>query len=154
MAKEQGTERAEVIQRMRSAQQEGLSASAFIREMQEQGLGYRRTDMLSDWRSIGNLTKKEGVLRYVRKDYYPTQDVYADVTWKTSREFMYKVRVESRQAPGEPITSQHVNIVSDRPMTPRELETEVVSRWAGWYPERAEQVETVTPETAIHRVIE
>lgn len=154
MAKAQGIQRAEVIQRMSAALKQGMSASAFISEMQEQGLSYRRSEMLADWRSVGNLQKKEGVLRYVRKDYYPTQATYAQVTWATSKEYMYKLRVESRRAPGEPITSQFVNIVTDNPMTPRELETEVMSRWTGWYPEQAEAIETVTPETAIRRIIE
>jgi len=152
MAKPQGVQRAEVIQRIKGAITEGLSASKFITEMKEAGLGYRRTDMLNDWRSVGNIQKKTGTLRNMRKDYFPSASTYAQVTWQTSREFMYKVRVETRISPDEPSESRFVNIVSDKPMTPRELETEVEESWTGWYPDRAGEIDTVTPETAMQRV--
>lgn len=153
MAKPQGVQRAEVIQRIKGAIAEGLSASKFIAEMREEGLGYRRTDMLNDWRTVNNIKKKTGTLRNVRKDYFPSADIYAQVTWKTSREFMYKVRVETRISPDQPTESRFVNIISDKPMTPRELETEVEESWAGWYPDRSGEIDTVIPETAMQRVM-
>lgn len=153
MAKPRGVQRAEVIQRIKGAITKGLSASKFIVKMQEAGLGYRRSDMLTDWRSVGNIEKKTGTLRNVRKNYYPSASIYADVSWKTSKEYMYKVRVESRITPDKPIESRFVNITSDKPMTPGELESEIIRSWAGWYPDKAGEIDTVTPETAIHRVV-
>jgi len=125
-------ERAEVIQRMRGAFREGLSASQFISDMASVGLSYRRTDMLGDWRSVNELEKKEGVIRYVRKDRYPSEASIASVTWETSKEYMYKVKVQSTIRPGEPITERFVNIMSDVPMTPGMVEAEVVDRWGEW----------------------
>ena len=153
MAKPKGVERAEVIQRIKGAISEGLSASKFISKMRAAGLSYRRTDMLDDWRTVGNIEKKTGLMRYIRKDYYPSAATYAQVTWKTSREYMYKVRIETRISPDKPTETRFVNILSDKPMTPRELESEVEESWGGWYPDRAGQIDTVTPETAMQRVM-
>ncbi len=50
--------RAEVIAKMRGALREGLSASRFITSMRESGLGYRRTEMLEDVRSVNQLKAK------------------------------------------------------------------------------------------------
>ena len=152
MARIAGTIRAEVIQRMTGAIAAGKSAGGFLREMQAAGLGYRRTTFLSDYRSVSNVKKKEGLIRYVRKDYQPSPELYAEVDWRVSREYMYKVRVQTRIKPGQPIEERFVNILSDQPMTPRELETEVQKMWGSWYPERREEIEQVIPETAIKRI--
>jgi len=152
MAKAGGIARAAVIPRMKYAIKSGLSASAFIKKMSEAGLSYRRTDMLADWRSMGNIEKKTGLLRYVRKDRIPSPGLYAGVTWQLSKEFLYKLKVQSRVRPGEPITEQFVNITTDRAMTPGELEQEAYSRWAGWYPERREQIIAVVPELAVRKI--
>lgn len=154
MARSTGSVRSEVIQRMKGALRAGQSASAFIRDMRERGLSYRRTTMLADWRSSGNIEKKTGLLRYVRKGYTPSPATYADVTWNLSREFMTKVRIESRVRPGAPSETRFINIVHDTPMTPAELESEVRKQWGRWYAERRDEMLTVIPETALHRVPE
>jgi len=152
MVKSAGEIRAEVIQRMTGAIAAGKSASSFLREMQAAGLGYRRTTFLGDYRSVGNVKKKEGLVRYVRKDYTPSPALYAEVDWQTSREYMYKMKVQTRLKPGAPLEERFVNIVTDTPMTPRALESEVQKMWGSWYPERKEEIEQVIPETAIRRV--
>jgi len=152
MARSVGEIRAEVIQRMSSAIKAGKSASGFLREMKSAGLGYRRTDFLGDWRSVGNVKKKEGLIRYVRKGYQPSPALYAEVTWQTSREYMYKVKVRTRLEPGKPIVDRFVNVVSDLPMTPGQIEAKIEEMWGGWYPDAREEIEEVIPETAIKRV--
>jgi len=152
MAKAFGQIRAAAQLLIRAAASQKLSAAETIRQLTDKGLTYRRTDMLADWRSAGNIEAKTGLLRFVRKDYVPSARVIADVTWQTSREFMYKVRVETRIRPGEPLETKFVNIMADTPMTPRQLETEITQSWGSWYPERRENIEAVIPETAIRRV--
>jgi len=137
---------------MSAAIKAGQSASKFIAEMREVGLSYRRTTMLSDWRGVGNIEKKEGLLRYVRKDYQPSPALYAEVEWNLSREYMYKVRVNTRLRPGEPVESRFVNIVNDKPMTQGELETEILGSWGSWYPERREEIVSTIVETGLQRV--
>ena len=125
-----GIVRAETIARMRGAFRKGVSASRFISDMKVRGLTYRRADMLADWRTVNEIEKKEGLVRFIRKDRYPSKDTIAAVTWEMSQEFMYKVKVQSVIKPGEPIIDKFVNIMSDVPMTPAMIEAEVVDKWA------------------------
>ncbi len=122
--------------------------------MKAKGLSYRRTEMLADWRSVNELEVKEGLFRYVRKDRYPTAKTMAAVTWETSKEFMYKVKVQSVIKRGEPITERFVNIMSDVPMTPEMVESEVEDRWGEWERYAAEELLKVQSWSAVHRVME
>ncbi len=152
MAVVKGTARSSVIMRMSAALKAGKSASAFISDMRKAGLSYRRTTMLADWRSVGNIAEKTGLIKYVRKSYQPSPKLYAQVSWNLSREYMYKVAVQTRTKPGEPLETKFVNIVSDKPMTPREIETEVEKDWGSWYPERRDHLVSVMVETGLRRV--
>ena len=118
-----GIERAATIARMSKAIRDGLSVSGFIsQEKRAKRLTYRRSDMLADWRSKSNVAKKEGLLRFVRKDRYPTNVQIAKAWPNMSKEYMYQVRVENRLRPDEPITKHLVNIMSDIPLTPAMVE--------------------------------
>ncbi len=152
MAKSIGVVRSEVILRMKGAIKAGSSATAFIAEMRESGLSYRRTEMLSDWRTVGNIEKKTGLLKYVRKDRVPSPSLYAETKWDLSREFFYKVKVHTRLKPGEPFQERFVNIVSDKPMTPGEWETQIKDLWTGLYRGVDEQIAKIEPVLAIRRV--
>ena len=147
-------ERAEVVGRMRIAFRGGLSASRFISDMKSAGLSYRRGTMLSDWRTVNEIEKKEGTLRYVRKDRYPTTATMASVTWETSQEYMYKVKVESVLKAGEPATERFVNIMTDVPMTPEMIEAEVEQRWGEWEKYAAETITGLQSWSAVRRVME
>jgi len=149
-----GIARAEVIARMSKAFKEGLSASRFISDMRTAGLSYRRGDMLSDWRSVNELETKKGLMRYVRKDYYPTEKTVAAVDWNISKEYMYKMQVQSRIRAGEPITTRFVNIVSDVPMTPEMVEAEVEELWAEWERYAAEELVGIQAWSAVRKVME
>jgi len=144
--------RANVIALMRGAFRRGQSAGSFIADMRAKGLTYRRTDMLADWRSVNQLERKEGAYRFVRKDYYPTKAVIAEVEWKLSQEYMYKVKVESRLRPDVPITERLVNIMSDVPMTPAMVEQALIEKWSEWEDYTAEAIEKIIPFSAVHRV--
>ncbi len=149
-----GIIRAETIARMRGAFREGLSASRFITDMKAIGLTYRRAEMLADWRTINELEKKEGVIRYIRKDRYPTEKSIAAVTWETSKEYMYKVRVHSQLSPDQPILDRFVNIMSDVPMTPTMVESEVMAQWQQWEKYSREEVVGLQVWSAVHKVME
>ena len=132
-----GEVRAEVIARMRLAFREGMSASTFI----------------TDMRSINELESKKELFKYVRKDYLPTEKTIAHVEWEMSQEYMYKVKVHSRISPGEPMTERFVNIMSDRPLTPREVEGMVFENWVTYEKYKQELIEDVVPTTVVRRVI-
>lgn len=149
-----GIERAEVIARMRGAFRQGLSASRFLKDMTAKGLSYRRTDMLADWRSVNELEVKEGLARFIRKDRFPTAKTMAAVTWATSKEFMYKVKVQSVVRLGEPMTERFVNILSDVPMTPAMIEAQVQQQWLEWEKYAAEEITGLQLWTAVRQVME
>lgn len=149
-----GIVRAEVIARMRGAFREGLAASRFIADMKAVGLSYRRTDMLADWRSVNEVERKEGALRFVRKDRYPTTATMAAVTWETSKEYMYKVKVQSVIRIGEPITERFVNLMSNIPLTPAMIEAEVEERWGEWEKYAAEEITALQVWSAVRKVME
>lgn len=144
--------RSEVIARMRPAFRKGVSASTFLADMKAAGLSYRRTDMLADWRNVNELERKEGALRYVRKGYYPTEKTIAQVDWQISREYMYKVKVQARMLPDEPLKERFVNIMSDTPLTPlgvEELAWEMIREQS---PKRIGEVEEIIGWSAVQRI--
>lgn len=149
-----GIDRATVIGLMRGAFRRGQSASSFLGDMKAKGISYRRTDMLADWRSVNELERKAGAMRFVRKDYYPATKAIADVEWALSEEYMYKVKVESRLRPDEPMTERFVNIMSDSPMTPAMVEQAVVEKWAEWEDYTAETIDKMVVWTAVHKTVE
>lgn len=147
-----GEKRAAVILKAKLAFKAGLSASKFINNMKAAGLSYRRTDMLADFRSVNEVERKADAFKYVRKDYTPTAAVIAQVDWNLSNEYMYKVKITSRIAPGEPLTERFVNIMQDRPLTPGEVEALTWSMIGEQSPKLQSQVVKVVPWTALHRV--
>lgn len=149
-----GIVRAETIARMRGAIEKGISASRFIRDMREIGLGYRRADMLADYRSETEAKEKDGLLRFVRKDRYPAERTIAAVDWAVSKEYMYKAKVQTILRPGEPITERFVNVMSDIPMTPAMIEAEVEERWGDWPVSGQTPIVTITPWSAVRKVME
>lgn len=149
-----GLKRAQVIGLMRGAFRRGQSASSFIWDMRQRGLGYRYTTMLGDWSSVNQLERKENLLQYVRKDRVPTQKIFASVTWQISHEFMYVIKVRVRLKPDEPITERKINIMADEPLTPARLEELAWEMLAERYGEIVSQVEQIIPWTAVQRVAE
>lgn len=149
-----GIARAEFIARARKAFREGVSQTRFIADMKAAGLSYRKTDMIADFHTVSGIEKVEGLLRFVRKDYYPSKKVIAAVTWATSKEFMYKVKVQSRISPDKPITERFVNLMSDRPLTPAEMETQIVRDWGEWERYAAEEITKLQVWSAVRRVME
>ncbi len=149
-----GQKRSEVILRAKIAFQQGVSASQFINSMKDRGLSYRRTDMLSDFRSVNELERKADAFKYVRKDRMPTAKVIAQVDWGLSDEYMYKVKILSRDRPGEPIIERFVNIMQDRPRTPGEIEALTWTLIQKQSPKLQAQVVAITAWTVLQRVIE
>ncbi len=151
MAKNPNIGRAAMTLTVKAAQAEGKSASAWIREMRAKGLGYRRTTMLTDFANVGKIKRKEGLLKYVRKDYLPSTEIAQIKDWDMSREYTYRLKVKSREAPGEPVDERFVSVVSDKPLTPREMEEEILLQWGAWYGRKIQDILSVVAQTAIQR---
>jgi len=144
--------RPSAILKMPNAIMRGLSATGFLRELQGMGLSYRKTLFLSDWRSVSGVEAKKNLIQYVRKDRIPSARLVPDVEWELSREYMHKVKVWSRLKPDEPLTERFVNIMSDNPMSPLEIEAQVESMWGQWEKYAQESLEGMKVVTTYHRI--
>jgi len=152
--KGEGAVRSTVIASMRDAFRKGQAANKFIAQMKAKGLSYRRSTMLADWRSVNEVERKEGQMRHIRKDYFPAERSLAAVEWSLSQEYMYKVKTLSRIRPDEPIVERFVNILSDTPLTPRQVEQQVYSRWGEWEKYQGESLSELVVWSAYRRVQE
>jgi len=133
---------------------QGLSASKFLSQLKAQGLGYRRQRFLADWRSVAGIEARKDVFKNVRKDRRPSMKSLADVEWEMSQEYMFKVRAKFRTGPDEPLQERFVNIPSDHPMTPDEVQAAVFERWGDWERYVGEELESATVIAGYHRIDE
>lgn len=139
------------IAKMRGAVKAGMSAAAFIRQMRIEGLSYRYGDMRTDYASVKGVDRVEGRLRFVRKDRVPTGIIVAKAWPDMSKEFMYTIKVFTRLSPGEPIAERFVNLMSDRALTPLEMESQVSEWWREKERYEHEILEEIRVWSAIHR---
>jgi len=145
--------RMEVRQLMKAAIARGQSARSFIWDMRQKGLGYRHTIMRADWRTAGQIEAKKGLMRYVRKDRYPTPaSMVVFETTKSIPEYMYTLKVKSVIHPDKPVDEQYVNIFSDVPMTPAMVEQAVTEKWAEWEDYTAIALEGLVSYTAYRTI--
>lgn len=145
--------RAQVLSLMRKAISKGQSRTSFLNEMKAQNLTYQNKQMLSDWAQLTDFNLKDGKLKNVRKDAYPSDKTVVTTDWAIQGEYMYKVKVTSRVKPDEPVTERFVNIVTDKPMTPRMIEQAVVEKWSEYEDYSAESLEDIIPWTAIRTTL-
>ena len=140
------------ILRMPQAIARGLTPTKFLSQLKLQGLGYRKQRFLADWRNVSGTEKRRDALKFVRRDRRPPMAAIADVDWNMSQEYMYKVRAWVRKSPGEPLTERLVNIPSDNPMTPAEVEAAVFDRWGDWERYAGETLERAQTFEGYHYV--
>ena len=129
-----------------------MSANSFIHQMRLKGLGRRRPLMLSDWRTVNEIEAKKDVLKYIRKDRLPSPRLMAELPWKYSKEYVYKADTWSRTRPDEPFTERTVTLLSDKPLTSRQIEEQITTKWKGWeyVPEKLEKVTA----TSVYRMVD
>jgi len=142
------------ILKMPEAIARGITPTAFLKSLRLSGLGYRKQRFLADWRSVAGIEKRKDAFKYVRKDRRPSMKSMADVEWEMSEEYMFKVRAKYRTSPDAPIQERFVNIPSDRPLTPAEVEAEVYDRWNDWEKYAGEELESANVVAGYHRIDE
>jgi len=133
---------------------QGMSANAFLKKLRITTGGYTRTTFLKDWRSVSGIEAKKDAFKFVRKDRRPSLKSMADVEWEMSEEYMFKVRAKFLTGPDEPLQERFVNIPSDRPMSPQEVEAEVFDRWDDWEKYAGEELDSATVVAGYHRIEE
>lgn len=65
---------------------------------------------------------------------------------------MYVANVWSRLRPDEPLIKRSVNLMSDKPLTPAEIEQQIYSQWGEWEKYAAEELKEVRVWSAYHRI--
>ena len=138
--------------KMKAAVKSGITPTKFLSQLKLKGLGYRKQRFLADWRNVSGTEKRKDALKFVRRDRRPPMAAIADVDWNMSQEYMYKVRAFVRTQPGEPLTERMVNIPSDRPLTPAEVEAEVYDRWTDEEKYQGETIERAQVVAGWHYV--
>ena len=147
-----GLRRAVAIKLIPKAFKGGMSASSFINQLRSKGLTYRRTTMLSDWRTVNEIEAKKDVGKYIRRDRIPAPKYMADVTWEYDKEYIYKANTWSRLHPDEPLIERQVTLTSDIPLTPREVEEQIATKWSAWERYIPEKVERIQVKSFYHKV--
>lgn len=70
-----------------------LSATKALGFLQEQNLGYRKTDFLEDWREVTGFEKKKETFKYIRKEYKPDVKTLTPTAENLSQEYSYIAKV-------------------------------------------------------------
>lgn len=147
-----GLRRAIVQKLMPKAFKAGMTRTAFYNKMKSEGLGYAKSKMLADWRTLFNIEAKKDALKHVRKDRLPSPRIMAEVTWKYDKEFIYKAKTWSRIHPEAPLTEQMVTFTSDKSLTPREVEEQIGIKWPEWDSPPKSLLEEVHVTSVYHRI--
>lgn len=147
-----GLRRAIYLKLIPKAFKSGMSANSFIHSMRLKGLGRRRPLMLDDWRTVNEIEAKKDVGKYIRRDRIPAPKYMADVTWKYDKEWIYKANTWSRLHPDEPLTERQVTFTSDIPLTPKEVEEQIATKWSAWERYIPEKVEKIQVTSFYHKV--
>jgi len=132
---------------------QGLSASAFLKKLQASSGGYKRQAFLRDWRNVSGIEAKKDRFKYVRRDRRPPMSAMADVEWDNNNEYMYKVRAFVRKGEGGSLQERFVNITSDSPLTPEQVESEVFERWSSWEKYEGETLERAQVTAGFHNLL-
>jgi hypothetical protein len=133
--------RSVAILKMPQAIARGMSATKFLSGLKLTTGGYQKQRFLADWRSVAGIEKRKDAYKFVRRDRRPPMSTMADVEWELEKEYMYKVRVFTRTSPDEPMKERFVNIPSDTPLSPAEIEQEVEDRWEDEWKYEGEKLE-------------
>lgn len=111
---------------IRSAVARGLSSAETIRALTAEGMTYRRTSMLADWREWSQVPAKADRIKAVRHDYRPSRELYIETTGKQLRPFRYQVGVDIYNPETKERLHMVTNVGSERQLTPREILDEAV----------------------------
>lgn len=144
--------RAETLLKIRKGIREGIGATRLYGDLRAVGPVTRKTDFLADYRNIAQIEDKKDLLKYVRKDRYPTEKIIATTTWALDKEFMYVVRLKTQFRPDEPVLEHDVSIQTDAPMTPAMIEARVIEERIKEEKYLGEIVYEVTPTLAFRRI--
>jgi len=102
----------------------GMSATAGLKLLRSEGMGYRKTDFLADFRDFSGLAMKRDPLRAIPKKYRPTEATIQRTDIKQTKKFYYNYKVEGIDLyTGKP-ADDWITVASDNILTMEEAEAE------------------------------
>lgn len=103
---------------------QGLSQAAGLRMLQGQGLGYRKTDFLKDWRQFAGTEMKRDPLRAIPKKYRPTEATIQRAEYEQSKKFHYVYDVEGYDTVLQKDVTDTITVASDDIISMEEAQAE------------------------------
>jgi len=111
---------------IKGAATRGLSANATLDMLRDAGLGYRRTDFLTDYRTYHQVEEVTNRLKYTPKTYQPGRALYKETEGVQLNRYMYQVDIEIKK-PGVPgTTTFSTNVATDKRLTIGQAEEEAI----------------------------
>ena len=105
---------------------QGLSGNSILKALQDEGLGYRRTNFLSDMRILKDAESAWSGLRYVRRDATPSISHYLETKSPLTTNFQTVVEVRGYDVEtGESLT-RHITIGRDTLVAREQLEEDAL----------------------------
>ena len=105
---------------LRSGAREGLSAQSVLTSLRETGLGYRRTDFLSDYRNYQRIPVQEETMKYVGYDKRLADYNYIGVPRFQKASYAYVVDVKVRDPATGREFDMRTTVSSDLALTRRQ----------------------------------
>jgi hypothetical protein len=102
----------------------GASARETISVLREQGLGYRYTDFLRDYREHLSVSDKLSRIKYTRNDYILSSSVHSEIPQFLSNRYKYDVTYTLQSVKTGRIFDFQTSVSSDEAMNKRSLYTE------------------------------
>jgi len=102
----------------------GMTTSGGMDLFRSEGIGYRRTDFLSDWREFAGVAMKRDPLRAIPKKFRPTEATIQRTSYKQTKKFYYEYKLEGYDIITKEQTETFITVASDDILTMEEAEAE------------------------------
>jgi len=102
----------------------GMTTTAGLNLLRVEGMGYRRTDFLSDWREFAGTERKRDPLRAIPKKYRPTEATIQRTDFEQVKKFNYSYKIEGYDLVTQKSIEDFITVASDDILTMEEAEQE------------------------------
>jgi len=128
-----------------------LGANRTIEALKGLGLGIQRKAGLAAYRAYGQIPEKAERMKYVRKGYRFSRDMYTVETRFMTRRYRYTVEYDVRIKETGEIKKCYRSVINDKPMIPREIERQADIAMSEWYQDLPGDIVGSRPYSAEHR---
>jgi len=104
--------------------QNGWTTGRALNYLKAQGLGYRRTDFLLDWRQFSGQSRKRDPLKAIPKKYKPTWSTIEMSEYKQTAKLHYMYKIKGFDTFTGKDTEEWITVASDDVLTMQEAEDE------------------------------